>query len=240
MLQDWDGGGLYVAACDGKFVRVDHNLVHDIDGFNTSGLYPDFSKNYIFDHNVIWNTEWGFQLQGAYGEDGRNADIDSANNTFCYHNTLVITNTSGAPYGPFGFAGSKGRNIGTVLANNIIAIRQPTPGWQPYASAYAAAAITNNLIWAGDLGDANNPKFSDSAAADFTLQPGSPAIAKATPLVALERDGITVPPSATDTPANHDLGAFQSGEPIWQAGCNLPERAALAPWSPVKTHGKLR
>ncbi len=240
MLQDWDGGGLYVAACDAKFVRIDHNLAHDIDGFNTSGLYTDFSKNYVFDHNLIWNTEWGFQLQGAYGTDGRTATKTAVNNTLCYNNTIMVTNTSGAPYGPFGFAGSKGENIGTVLANNIISIRQPTPGWKPYANGFASAKITDNLVWDGVADDATNPRFTDAAAADFTLAADSPAIGKAQPLASIRLDGITVPPSAAGMPHDPDLGAFRSGAPVWQAGCNLPERTTLAPWGPAITHGKKR
>jgi hypothetical protein len=47
-------------------------------------------------------------------------------------------------------------------------------------------------------------------------------------------------PFAADTPANPDLGAFRSGAPAWQAGCNLPERATLAPWGPAVTRGKKR
>jgi len=240
MLQDWDGGALYTAADDGKFVRVDHNLAHDIDGFNTSGLYVDFTKNYVFDHNVIWNTEWGFQFQGAYGTDGKSAKDDSANNTLAYHNTLFVTNTSGAPYGPFGFAGSKGGNIGTVLANNIVAIRKKTPGWKPYSDAYTDAENKNNLAWDGLAADSSNPQFTNVEVGDFTLAATSPAAGKAVVLKPVERDGILVSPFAAKTPANPDLGAFAVGAPAWQAGCNLPERTQLAPWGPAKTLNKNR
>jgi len=240
MLQDWDGGGLYTAADDGQFVRVDHNLAHDIDGFNTSGLYIDFSKNYVFDHNVIWNTEWGFQFQGAHGTDGKSAMDTAMNNTLAYHNTILVTNTSGAPYGPFGFAGSKGGNKGTVLANNIVAIRSKTPGWKPFSDAYKDAENKKNHVWDGNAADASNPKFTNLESSDFTLAATSPAAGKAITLTSVERDGITVSPFAADTPANPDLGAFPIGAPAWQAGCNLPERTLLAPWGPAKTLGKNR
>lgn len=235
MLQDWDGGALYAAVTDGKFVRIDHNLAHDIDGFNTSGLYTDFAKNYVFDHNLIWNTEWGFQFQGDAESGGR-----KVNNTLVYNNTVVVTNTSGAPYGPFDFAGSRGENNGTVIANNILAVRNRTPGWKPFASAYTGAEITDNLVWDGNADDATNPRFTDFAAADFTLAPDSPAIGKALALKPVERDGISAPPFAPGTPANPDLGALRFGAPPWQAGCNLPERTTLAPWGPAVTHGKKR
>jgi hypothetical protein len=235
MLQDWDGGALYAAVTDAKFVRIDHNLAHDIDGFNTSGLYTDFAKNYVFDHNLIWNTEWGFQFQGDAQSHGK-----KVNNTLVYHNTVVVTNTSGAPYGPFNFAGSRGENNGTVIANNLLAVRARTPGWKPFASAYTGAEIADNLVWDGTADAATNPRFADLAAADFTLAPDSPALGKARPLAPVERDGMAAAPFAADTPANPDLGAFRSGAPAWQAGCNLPERATLAPWGPAVTRGKKR
>ena len=240
MLQDWDGGALYTAADDGKFVRVDHNLAHDIDGFNTSGLYIDFTKNYVFDHNVIWNTEWGFQFQGAHGTDGKSALDTALNNTLAYHNTILVTNTSGAPYGPFGFAGSKGDNKGTVIANNIVAIRKKTPGWKPFSDAYGKAENKGNLVWDGVVGDASNPQFTNVEIGDFTLAATSPGAGKAESLKPTKRDGISVPPFAADTPTNPDLGAFAVGAPPWQAGCNLPERLILAPWGPVKTNSKTR
>ncbi len=234
MLQDWDGGGLYTAAGDGGFLRIDHNLAHDIDGFNNSGLYTDYAKNYILDHNVIWNAEWGIQIQG-YAKD---RDGKEVNNTLCFNNTILVTNTSGAPYGPFGFAGSKGGNVGSIIANNLIGITKKTPGWAPFASGYGSAEKFANRVWEGT--DSQNPRFRNAAAGDFTLAEGSPAIGAAKPLEAVKRDGVTVPPFAADTPPHADQGALPSNAEPWQAGCDLPERPTLAPWGPVSTHGKMR
>ena len=66
MLQDWDGGGMYAFGHDAKFARVDHNWWHDGPGHTTSGIYTDFEKNWVMDHNVIWNVDWAIHLEGAH------------------------------------------------------------------------------------------------------------------------------------------------------------------------------
>lgn len=241
MLQDWDGGGLYTAVDDGKFVRVDHNLAHDIDGFNTSGLYVDYTKNYIFDHNLIWNTEWGFQFQGYFHPNAESKEKKEVNNTLAYHNTIHVKSTSGAPYGPFGFAGSQGKNLGTTIKNNIISINKKSPGWNAFASAYESADTKGNLIWDGSESDKkNNPLFTNLIENDFTLGSDSPAKGKAAALSTVTLDGHSVAPFAVDTLNNPDMGAFPYGVKPWQAGCNLAERTKLAPWGPAQTYGKLR
>ncbi len=237
MLQDWDGGGVYAVATDARFLRIDHNLVHDMDGFTVSGLYTDYAKNYILDHNIIWNVEWGFTFQGFYHASGKGSGkTPQANNTLAYNNTILVRNTSNTPYGPFGFAGSRGENVGTVIKNNIIAVEGNPPGWKPFASEFAAAEIEDNLVFR--LGE--SPVFVDAAAADFALAEGSPAIGKAARLKTLTRDGMAVKPFAKGIDASKDLGALAFGKPVWQAGCNLPERTTLAPWKPVETHGDFR
>ena len=145
--------------------------------------------------------------------------MDTAlNNTLAYHNTILVTNTSGAPYGPFGFAGSKGENKGTVIANNIVAIRKKTPGWKPFSGAYGAAKISNNLVWDGVIEGATNPQFTNVEIGDFTIAATFPGAGKAEALKSTKRDGISVPPFAADTPPNpasaHLLSVRRPGRPV--------------------------
>lgn len=239
MLQDWDGGGVYAVAVDAKFLRIDHNLVHDMDGFTVSGLYTDYAKNFVFDHNIIWNVEWGFTFQGAFHPSGKASEDDpDANNTLAYNNTIFVRNTSNTPYGPFGFAGSRGDNVGTVIRNNIIAVQGNAPGWKPFASAFGAAEIEDNLIF--KLGEIEPPVFVDALGADFVLSADSPAIGKAASLEPVIREGMSVAPFAKSVAASPDLGALPAGQPVWRAGSNLPERTTLAPWGTYESCGDLR
>jgi hypothetical protein len=215
MLQDFDGGAIY-AGGDGTFVRLDHNWCHDISGFTASGVYPDILTNWVVDHNVTWNLEWGIHLQNNGVPEG---------NALCYNNTLLVKNTSGVPYGPFGFANSANQGKGDVLRNNIIACQNPaeSKGYKPFADNFKEAEIGDNLLWDSVPGSATDPKFKNMAGWDLALSAGSPAIDKGQIIPAYTRNGVTVPayndPVVGKAP---DLGAYEFGVPAWRAGCTLP------------------
>jgi hypothetical protein len=212
MLQDYDGGGIYLAVGDAKFLRMDHNLIHDMEGFTVSGIYPDYAKNYIFDHNVIWNVEWGIHIQGQH---------EGVNNTLCYNNTILVKNTSGVTYGPFGFANSNGQNAGTLIQNNLIGILNPkeSPGYKPISGNFEAAEKSNNHEWDGVPNTPSDPRFTSLNTFDLTLAANSPAKDAGKPMTAVTHDGISIPAfndSVTGTAP--DIGAYEVGTPRWKAG----------------------
>ncbi|MEI6196949.1 MAG: right-handed parallel beta-helix repeat-containing protein, partial [Verrucomicrobiota bacterium] len=216
MLQDWDGGGIYATA-DAKFVRIDHNLVHDISGFTSSGIYPDFSRNYVFDHNVIWNVEWGIHIQGQ---------VENENNVLCYNNTIAVKNTCATPYGPFGFGNSNGKNNGTVICNNLICCLNPkaAPGYKAVSGGFEGAEITNNLAWDAVAGSASDPKFVDAASFSFQLSSNSPARDAGAVIPIYVRDGISVMPFSDATDGKPVFGAYEFGAKLWRAGATSPNR----------------
>ena len=211
MLQDWDGGCVYAYTDNTQFLRIDHNLCHDVSGFIASGIYLDYTKNAIIDHNVIWNVEWGIHLQG---------DSGGVNNTLAYNNTIAVTNTSATPYGPFGFGNSAGVNNGTVIQNNLLYAFAPTgAGYQPIASgAFTGAALSTTLQWDLVPGSATDPRFVNPAAFNFTLQSGSPAINTGATVPSYSRDGVTVPAFNDPAAGAVDKGAYEYGKPAWSAG----------------------
>lgn len=221
MQQDWDGGGIYAAVTDLKWTRIDHNWVHDMKGFAVAGVYPDFCKNVIIDHNVIWNVEWGVLSQGQY-DDGQS-------NALCYNNTIAVTNTSGTPYGPFGFAGNKGGNRGSVVRNNIVALaaeRTVAAGFRPVSDAWGEADVAHN--WFAGPEGARDPGFIDAGKQDFGLGESSEARGRARPVPTYERDGAKVPAFNEGTGPAFDLGAY-AGAP-WRAGCDhVPACTLTAP-----------
>ncbi|MEI6194164.1 MAG: proprotein convertase P-domain-containing protein [Verrucomicrobiota bacterium] len=204
MIQDWDGGAVYGAG-NGLFTRIDHNRFHDSSGYTCSGIYFDFSKNFVIDHNVVWNVEWGIHLQN---ED---TGTQMANH-LVYNNTVGVKNTSGATYGPFGFGNSGGISTNTVIANNIVWLITP-PGAPGYAgipaSSFGGATITTNLAWDGVANSATDPKFAGASTNNYQLLSGSPARGTGMVIPSYTRDGITVPAFADNPTGTHDIGAYE-------------------------------
>ncbi|MDX2018908.1 MAG: hypothetical protein SF187_01610 [Deltaproteobacteria bacterium] len=212
MLQDWDGGGLYTAVSDLKWQRIDHNWVHDMDGFAVAGLYTDWCKNVIVDHNAIWNVEWGILHQGYFD--------DKANNALCYNNSIAVKNTSSTPYGPFGFGGNKGSNMGTVLRNNLVMLLNEGKGYKPVSDAYGSAQLSENMFSNGSSGP--DLGFTNPAQGDFSFKvANAPGINAGKPVGSISRDGFDVPSFNDVASGAPDLGAYEHGQPAWTAGCSL-------------------
>ena len=225
MLQDWDGGGLYSAG-ESNFIRIDHNTVHDGIGYTVGGIYLDWAKNYVIDHNVVWNVEWGIHLQESYNGTG-------ISNHICYNNTVVVYKTS-YDYGPFAFGGSGPANsqTGTICQNNILVYRKgnsstASSGFKTFSDAYGNASKITNLLHPAD------PKFVDFVNVDLKLLAGSPAIDAGTLMTSQTLDGITVPAYNDEIVGTMDIGAYEYGQPLWSTGCSISGIDIQSPSSPM-------
>jgi chitodextrinase len=226
MIQDWDGGGIYSATNDQKFLRIDHNTFHDAaQGYIISGVYFDFSKNLIIDHNVIWNNDWPFHLQG-YASDGKN-------NTLLYNNTAIISNKDKKSYGPFGVSNSSGTNEGTVIQNNILVFYDNGSATAPASmetiqkSGFSSATKTTNF-----LHENGNALFVDPANGDFRLKSGSPCIDAGTDIAPVTYDGTTINPFNDAIVNKIDIGAYEYDKPRFATGCKH-DADELAPTAPT-------
>ena len=214
MLQDWDGGAIYGVG-DGTFVRIDHNWCHDIAGFAASGIYPDALSNWIIDHNVVWNVEWGIHLQN-------NGDVVA--NALCYNNTILVSNTSASPYGPFGFANGVNKGRGNYIANNLIACLNPSDskGYKPFSDNFDESEKVANHFWDAVPASPTDPRFVNLTGWSLSLLPTSPLINKGILVPTLQRGGISIPgfndPIVGNAP---DIGAYEQGGKVWQAGSTL-------------------
>jgi hypothetical protein len=213
MLQDWDGGGIYSAG-ESNFVRIDHNTIHDGTGYTVGGIYFDWAKNYVIDHNVIYNVEWGIHLQESFNGTG-------VNNHICYNNTVVVYKTS-YDYGPFcfGSSGPAKSQTGTVCQNNILVYRKDnsttaSSGFRTFSDAFGNATKVTNLE------QPINPLFADWNAKNLQLQSTSPAIDAGTLMTTTTLDGVNVP-AYNDVVfgSKTDIGAYEYGQPAWRAGYN--------------------
>ena len=217
MMQDWDGGAIYTFGQDAKFLRVDHNWFHDGPGDTCGGFYPDYAKNWIVDHNVTWNVDWGIHLEGAH----TSGVVDA----LCFNNTIICRD----PVSSMSVGVGNGVAPGSANRNNLVNCK--------WAGKIEFTEVKNVLIWDGKSGSATDPRFLDYKAQkgglSFQLQANSPA-----------RDaGSAIPDYSTLQPGNPDIivkglnqqvkdgkpdiGAYEYGEEPWVAGCTL--KAGIKP-----------
>ena len=212
MLQDKDGGGIYMGG-DGKFLRIDHNIIHDGKGYIVSGIYPDWGKNYIFDHNVLYNTWANFQFTHSYDKAG-------INNFVVYNNTTICTNNDGFVHGPFNFVCSGGKE-GVILKNNIGWVYTPpaAPSYRAWSDRGTFDEITrSHNLFETDPMLRNYPY-------DFQLQAGSPAIDAGEPMDTVELAGVKIPPFNDPVVGTMDIGAYEYGLAPFEAGSSLDTAA---------------
>jgi len=244
MLQDWDGGCIYWAGSDSGWLRIDHNFCHDSQGFINAGIYPDYSKNIIIDHNVIWNCEWGIHIQGVYNPAGAATGTggERVNNTLVYNNTIACLDTSKTGWGPFCIGGGANDNATSVLANNICYLLDSASTKKyvsPYNDGMARAKKLTNLDWDRRPGSQTDPLFVDASRFDFRLRKGSPAIDAGTVLGPFRYEGLEIPAFADPAVGPPDIGAYEFGAEAWRAGSSLPEAAeASRPYPPAASDAK--
>jgi len=212
MQQDWDGGGIYTAGYDAKFVRIDHNFVHDLARENTYNIYPDWARNFIIDHNVAWRSWRGIQLQGNNG---------SANNTICYNNTIgcAYMYIGGSSLGGWAHGSDITVNNGSAIRNSLVfSPERPIPLLTNNPAAFANADIAKNLEWDHVVGSASDPRFVDEANGNLMIQANSAARDAGDPIPTYSLDGWTIPPFYDATNGAPDVGAFEYGIEPWYAG----------------------
>lgn len=220
MLQDWDGGGIYTANQDAKFARIDHNIVHDAEGYTVSGIYPDFSKNWIIDHNLIYNVDWAIHLEGQHQSGVVNALV--INNTAFSRSQFIGIGNGQAP-GSFYFNNIHNQNFGKALdgVRDLNGVKQ----------------VMNNLQWDNRVGSATDPKFTSMPTGDYTLTAVSPARNAGRVLDILSTFQPGNPDVNVKLPFGNvkdgkpDMGAFEFGEPTWKAGSTLAQ-GITAPAAP--------
>jgi hypothetical protein len=210
MLQDWDGGGIY-AAHNGKMLRVDHNTIHDATGYTVSGIYFDWSKNIVIDHNAVWNVEWAIHPQG---DDG------GQSNQIIYNNTLVVYATTYNGWGPFNIGNSTGTSAGCLIQNNILVYRKGNVTTKSSGYAPFSPIITSTSVFLTNLLHPADPLFVDFANGNLQLQAGSPAINAGSFMTSQLRDGITVPGYNDAYIDTLDIGAYEYGMPAFETGWN--------------------
>jgi len=188
-LQLTDLGITYTIASDGAGTEIAYNIAH---GCSFSGIYLDNNnRNYNVHHNVVYDVKYALHLNRP-----------SVNNKV-YHNTIGPLRASGQALAGFPDKTTtqyRSDMTGTIIRNNIFRASSWDVGTDP------PPTMDHNIDSSVD------PKFVNSAAANFQLQSGSPAIDA----------GVSTPFSGQTAGAAPDCGAFEYGVPPWTAGYTAP------------------
>ena len=151
VLQVADSAAIHEVGHDGQWVRVDHNLIHDMggipNGYLYSGVYLDYAPDdgklpgrYILDHNVIYNVSLPIE-------------INHPNALLVFNNTLL----DGAGRGPIQSNGGTFSNV--ILRNNLAN--------HPFAGVPASAVQDHNVT------GATGALFADVSKHDYTPSPSA-------------------------------------------------------------------
>ncbi len=79
MLKTHDSGAVDIFGIAGNWARWDHNIIYNSNNFLSIGMYCDFGKDVIIDHNLMWNIDRPIQIN--YRSDLINGPVLIFNNT---------------------------------------------------------------------------------------------------------------------------------------------------------------
>lgn len=226
-IQDWDQGGIYDAGNDGRYLRVDHNWIHDtfenVDGipgaraFSASGIYPDYCARWLIDHNVIWNVEWGIHTQNEL-DSGKRGPVGYV----VLNNTIAVRTIGGGPshHGPYGIVrNSRSAIKGSLVADNLILLTDASTTFKPvdFASDPAADRLVENNVAGRSPQELGLTGGSEFPAALVPLKNAEKIVGKAPARTIGPVNGLAVPAVAD---GNRDVGALPADEMPWRAGCD--------------------
>jgi hypothetical protein len=226
-MQDWDCGGIYTYGSNG-WIRIDHNTIHDATAdvdqrpgngaYSVGGVYIDYGRRVLIDHNAVWNVEWGIHLQ--------NKDPGGAADYLVYNNTVMVKRFNpSVTYGPFGAVENSGVDFaGTEIRNNLFVCSESLTGYK-VKDAFLNAVTGTNLGSNGTAGYLPNLGLNLTGgsvypAALYPTASSSLIIGMGTPMPPTTRSGITIPALNDTTASTVDIGAYRVAAPAWTSGAS--------------------
>jgi hypothetical protein len=224
-IQDWDQGGIYDAGGDGRYLRIDHNWIHDthenVDdlpgarAFTASGIYPDYCARWLIDHNVIWNVEWGIHLQNEFEKDKQ-----GPTGYVVLNNSIAVRTIGGGPsrHGPYGVVKNSPAALKkSLIANNVVLLMDESSTFKPvdFESDTGLSRTVENNVSGRSPQEIGLTGGSEFPAALVPLDTAELIVGKSSGRTPRSVNNLAVP---TIPEGNRDIGALPAGKKPWRAG----------------------
>jgi hypothetical protein len=194
MLRTFDSGAIDSLGTHHGFVRIDHNIIYNLQGNRKYGIYFDFAAGGVVDHNVVYNVTRPININW----DPKRGPQDM----------WILNNVGLADIPKGGLSTGAVSSENSIVRNNIWSDGIWAGGWNGGLNKpLEKAEVGNNLVADDALFiDSVNP---DMAARNYQL--------KETAVEAINK-GIPVPPYDDKLIAQPDIGAYEFGVAPWAVG----------------------
>jgi hypothetical protein len=195
MLRCFDSAAIDSLGTNHQYVRIDHNVIYNLQGERKYGIYFDFASGGIVDHNVVYNVTRPFNINW-------NPDT-GPQNIWLLNNVGISDLPAGA-----GLDTGSSSSEGSIIRNNIWSNGIWAGGWNGgITTPLAKATISNNILASSALFvDAVN---ANRAARNYQL--------KSTASTAINQ-GVSVAPYDDKLVGLPDIGAYEYGVAPWTVG----------------------
>jgi hypothetical protein len=195
MLRCFDSAAIDSLGTNHQYLRIDHNVIYNLQGERKYGVYFDFASHGIVDHNVVYNVTRPYNINW-------NPDT-GPQNMWLLNNVGISDLPTGA-----GLETGSSSSEGSIIRNNILANGIWAGGWNGgTTTALALATISNNILTGNGL-------FVDSANPNMSLRKYQ---LKSSASTAINK-GVTVAPYDDKLVGLPDLGAYEYGVAPWTVG----------------------
>jgi hypothetical protein len=203
MLRSFDSAAIDSLGTNHQYVRIDHNLIYNLQGGRRYGIYFDFASHGIVDHNVVYNVTDPYNI---------NWDPKRGPQNIWLLNNVGISDVPKREALESGADSSEG----SIIRNNIWANGMRTwTGASGASTTFAKATVSNNILASDDL-------FVDSPNPNLALRSYQ---LKSTASTAIDQ-GVAVPPYDDKLVGLPDIGAYEYGVAPWTVGAKKAKVAA--------------
>jgi len=195
MLRCFDSAAIDSLGTNHQYVRIDHNVIYNLQGERRYGIYFDFASHGIVDHNVVYNVTRPYNINWN--------PKTGPQNIWLLNNIGISDLPKGA-----GLDTGSASSEGSIIRNNIWSNGIWAGGWNGgLTTPLAKATISNNILSSDDL-------FADATNANMALRNYG---LKNTASTAINQ-GVEVPPYDDKLVGLPDIGAYEYGVAPWAVG----------------------
>jgi len=201
MLRCFDSAAIDSLGTNHQYLRIDHNVIYNLQGERKYGIYFDFASGAIVDHNVVYNVTQPYNI---------NWNPDTGPQNIWLLNNVGISDVPAKAGLDTGSRSSEG----SIIRNNIWSNGIWVGGWNGgITTPLAKATISSNILTRDDLFvDSTNP---NRALRSYQI--------KSTAIAAINQ-GVTAAPYDDKLVGLPDIGAYEYGLAPWTAGAKPAER----------------